>query len=592
MAGYDPFVELLGGEPIYSTDGLAVTDEGVFPGPVVEAAADEEQSIDPFMWLFVDEDGTQLVAQGGIFYGPGFIWPSQEAVVAPPPSGIDELSGASSSVLSVAGTLTQLHTVDVIVSVVAEASGTVTVKAAALLVGAVSAVADTTGTLSQVHTLDAAAEGVVEASGSITETLTLGAASVGVAETSATLRIFSNLTVTVSAAAETTGVVSSEIDLELSIFGDSSFSAEIGTIKELAATINGDSSFLAGLNGEEVRITAIHVEAFEPSIEEVRVTAIQVEAFELEVDPMVLNTDGDATFAPDLQVEPFHADWFGDATFTAKLDPYIFSVGEATVFLGLDNGFTELGATMTGDATFSSEIGILQDHPYEPLNYPFECGDDNIIELGFSPDGFANFTVDLSGATAPSGGSAQLFINVNGDATTTFGPMDNPDKFATIINGDSLFLAELFVDGTAELSMTSTGDAFMFNIGSIIGGLDPIDKIRGYYVYGNVIVGFDPTEAGGADGNIIDFNRYMGLYLDVGVGFDYTDDVSARSGFVSQSYPDGDIIRDFARYKWQYVNITTEEPPPDCRLTVGPAPRSPKDLASASASRPPRRRNR
>lgn len=52
MAGYDPFVELLPGEPIYS-DGVAVTTEGVFPLIVgvtnlsgqIEAAAEVQGTI-------------------------------------------------------------------------------------------------------------------------------------------------------------------------------------------------------------------------------------------------------------------------------------------------------------------------------------------------------------------------------------------------------------------------------------------------------------------------------------------------------------------------------------------------------------------
>ena len=153
----------------------------------------------------------------------------------------------------------------------------------------------------------------------------------------------------------------------------------------------------------------------------------------------------------------------------------------------------------------------------------------------------------------------------------------------------STVIGELYVDGIAELSATIFGDAdaHTFIGGALNGSFTPNQEWQ-YYIYGNVTVGFDPTDdPSGTDGNIIDFNRYLGLLTNINVAFDHTDDASGNPGFVSQTYPDGDIIRDFARYKYQYLLVIPGIVPPDCRLTIGPAPRSPNDLTPTP--KPPRR---
>jgi hypothetical protein len=185
-----------------------------------------------------------------------------------------------------------------------------------------------------------------------------------------------------------------------------------------------------------------------------------------------------------------------------------------------------------------------------------------------------------------------LEVSVDGDADLEVQP-DNPNKFDVEIYGDAELEAELFNDGIIEMATDIEGEGFMFFVGPF--GSEAADFYEAYYQYIDVGVGFDATDVDPTldsqsfdDGFVANFARYLYQYVDVGVGFDYTDDISFRAGFVSQSYPDGDIIRDWARALYQYLNVIAEADRPYCRLTIGPAPRGHKDLTPTP--RPPRNR--
>lgn len=110
-----------------------------------------------------------------------------------------------------------------------------------------------------------------------------------------------------------------------------------------------------------------------------------------------------------------------------------------------------------------------------------------------------------------------------------------------------------------DLAATAAGD-------STAAGLLTFPEAQNRYLYllANVGVGFDDTDDNSAstgfvsqsypDGALIDFNRYLHLLANVGVGFDGTDDNSASTGFVSQSYPDGDVVS-FNRYLYLLAYI-------------------------------------
>ena len=103
MAGYDPFVELLDGTPIYS-DGVAVTTEGVFPLAVgvVELTGSVQAAVQ---------------AVGNVRAGTIFLVVSPEAAV------------------EAVGQITQVHTVDATVTAAASAAGVVTLVAADVFSG-------------------------------------------------------------------------------------------------------------------------------------------------------------------------------------------------------------------------------------------------------------------------------------------------------------------------------------------------------------------------------------------------------------------------------------------------------------------------
>ena len=275
----------------------------------------------------------------------------------------------------------------------------------------------------------------------------------------------------------------------------------------------------------------------------------------------------------------------------------ISSVGRGFIqYAYLDAGTAELRADIDGDAEATANLFVPFDHPYRPLNYELDYGDadeENLFAELVAPDGIASSpraTVYGSLDIPLAGGS-------DGDSDADMGPADLASKFEGSSTGEGFVSAELYTDGVIELEGVSTGIGVVYHIGDLDFSFTDI-VAEAYYQYGNVGVGFDPTDTtAGLDSNAFhdgditdDFARYLYQYVDVGVGFDYTDDVSGQDGFVSQSYPDGDIIEDWGRFLYQYLNVTTGYEPPDCRLTIGPAPRSPKDLTPTP--RPPRKQNR
>lgn len=268
--------------------------------------------------------------------------------------------------------------------------------------------------------------------------------------------------------------------------------------------------------------------------------------------------------------------------------PRISAIGRGYVALAnLDNGFNELTVEIAGEATVEGDFYQIIEVPYQPVNYPFARGVAGVLELSATIFGVGGVqgqadipVVGGSSGTSTTTGSGSQIGNL-GTATST---------------GEGYITAELFVGGgLGELEAEIFGDAEAYVLGTVVGNDDEdffANPDSFYYIYGNVITGFNPTDdVDGSDGDIVRaFARNLHLYTNINVGFDYTDDVSDYVGFVSQSYPDGDIIRDFARSKYQYLLVIPEVTPPFHRLTIGPAPRSPEDLTPTE--RPPRKRNR
>lgn len=286
----------------------------------------------------------------------------------------------------------------------------------------------------------------------------------------------------------------------------------------------------------------------------------------------------------------------GTSTVTGSIAPYVGAVGRTYVYLALlDNGFNELDAEVNGEGDASATLFQSLDVPYQPVNYPIGRGLATVDELladifGYSEIG-GNATPGMASLDVPEEAAPQGTSTVEGQLDA-FGILGE----TTTIYGDAEAVGELFVDGTAELAADIRGDAdahvYQSGGGTGLDGTFPVNQAWHYYIYGNVNVGFNPTDdVNGSDGDIVrDFNRYLNQYVNVNVAFDYTDDASSNDGFVSQTYPDGDIIRDFARYKYQYLLVIKGQDDPDHRLTIGPAPRGHKDLTPTP--RPPRKEGR
>ena len=60
----------------------------------------------------------------------------------------------------------------------------------------------------------------------------------------------------------------------------------------------------------------------------------------------------------------------------------------------------------------------------------------------------------------------------------------------------------------------------------------------------------------------VDLDRFLYLVVNVGVSFNPTDDDSGSAGFVSQSFPDGDVLLE-DRYLYQLDNVGVSFDPTD-----------------------------
>lgn len=120
MAGYDPFVELLPGTPIWSDGKIAVTTEGVFPLPQ-EAAPPTTVELTGTARVVVDVEGAPgqthtLTAVGRV------VVRAQGSLL-----GQNLVSGASSTVLQASGIPTQIHGAAADGRVVVAAAGSATI---------------------------------------------------------------------------------------------------------------------------------------------------------------------------------------------------------------------------------------------------------------------------------------------------------------------------------------------------------------------------------------------------------------------------------------------------------------------------------
>jgi hypothetical protein len=324
---------------------------------------------------------------------------------------------------------------------------------------------------------------------------------------------------------------------------------------------------------------------------QVDVTRLGVQVLASRTHELDGQSDGAAQTAPDLEgFEPglLTANSFGGSQVTGALTGFMSSVGRGHAPLAtLDVGVSELRADVLGEGQVLGFIDRAIRVPYKPIPYPLAYGVAGVAEL-------SAVLLGLSEVVGQAEAPPQVDINGDSHTDANLTQAGLLDETSTIF-GDAVAEGELFVDGALDLDGQSLGDAECYVLGPIASDNEDAffaNDIFTYYIYGTVNTGFNPTDhVDGTDGDIIrDFARYKYLYVNVNVGFDYTDDASSLPGFVSQSYPDGDIIRDFARYMYQYLLVIPEIEPPFHRLTIGPAPRKPRDLTPTP--RPPRKKNR
>lgn len=135
-----------------------------------------------------------------------------------------------------------------------------------------------------------------------------------------------------------------------------------------------------------------------------------------------------------------------------------------------------------------------------------------------------------------------------GDSTVT-AHLSLERPLATTVTGTSTVTANLFTSaGPAFLSSSITG------VATVTGTLQQL--IAGNIVeLAGTINGTSTVTVSGIENLARQAGRYLYLYLNVGVGFDDYDDASGTDGFVSQTYPDGNLRDDWARYLYQYANI-------------------------------------
>lgn len=200
---------------------------------------------------------------------------------------------------------------------------------------------------------------------------------------------------------------------------------------------------------------------------------------------------------------------------------------------------------------------------------------------------------------------------ISGTSTVT-GTLDNDIMvWGGRSDGTSTVLATLSVGSGGvfpnELEGRSDGTSSVFTSTLIVGNpaQPSMEQSRTLYQYINVGVNFEPTDdittrvngsiADAAtvfaqpfpDGNTWeDFPRHLVQIMNIGVAFDDTDDITTRivgdiggGGYasgnitvVTQTFPDGHIEEDFKRYLYQYLHVI-ERPPNPGRLVLGPAPR-------------------
>ena len=269
----------------------------------------------------------------------------------------------------------------------------------------------------------------------------------------------------------------------------------------------------------------------------------------------------------------------GIATASSTLSVFILLAGQSdgTATVSGHTHYHYLYSTIAGVATVTAGSLTEQAGAGYPIPYPFLAEDipaggpamnlldgvakgrstntgtlTQVFELAGSSAGVATVTGVISLSGTPLLSASQI----NGIATVT----------AFLSNG----LLDDDGDFIIELAGTADGVATVTNTGFIHTQFLDNPSIYLYQIH-NVGVGFDDTDdVSGRSGfvsqsytdgdTVADFDRYLYQLHNVGVGFDDTDDVSLRSDFVSQSYPDGDNVIDWDRYLYQLVNVLNLDP--------------------------------
>jgi hypothetical protein len=188
----------------------------------------------------------------------------------------------------------------------------------------------------------------------------------------------------------------------------------------------------------------------------------------------------------------------------------------------------------------------------------------------------ANVLTGTSQAASETSGALNVFVPPPVSVTGAAEAVARINSF--------LFVGEVDGDGDPiqELAGTSNGSSTVVATGLLtVNTPDPKTHDRFLYLLLNVGVGFDPTDEvysgvgtlvthNSPDGNVRDFDRFLYQLTNVGVGFDPTDTVP---GAVSQTFPDGHTRDDFARYLYQYVAVIKARGPQHDRLIVEPGVR-------------------
>lgn len=255
----------------------------------------------------------------------------------------------------------------------------------------------------------------------------------------------------------------------------------------------------------------------------------------------------------------------GVATVTGVVHELIWAQGTSTVTgaLTVTTGLVDLAGNTNGVATAT---GILQ----VPLDTTAGFEIPYLLGLG----GVTNISLvsTVAGNSLVIGALHQinqLSATPTGASTTTGAlTVTGSQKLAGTTNGVGSLRGELFINAIRNLAGTSNGVATVYVSNThLIGGLDVDPRSLTYmYLYVNMGVGFNPTDDASAltdffsqtfpDGHTRDsFWEYLYAFLNIGVGFDPTDDISSRSDFFSQTFPDGHTRDDFWEYLYLYLNV-------------------------------------